>query len=231
MLRLILPALAFALLPALAAAQQAPPALRCKAAPVPPGSRVTLIAPRVATDGLPMAIVEASSALSQDALLQFYTRAWTAPGGRPVYLRYRVGPWSVIAHAEAGCFYTVQTQARGQGSVALLGVSEPARGSAEAMRLAVAAPGDARVLTHMVSRDGGKLGDTWLLYSAQSPAEVLRFYARALPAQGWSRTMLRPVPGADQRSVGMYQKGASAMGIVVQPMRAGSSITLTVESH
>ena len=141
---MILPAMAFALLPALAAAQPAPPALHCKAAPVPPGSRVTLIAPQVATDGLPMAIVEASSALSQDALLQFYTRAWTAPGGRPVYLRYRVGPWSVIAHAEGGCFYTVQTQVRGHGSVALLGVSEPARGSAGAMRLAVAAPGTGR---------------------------------------------------------------------------------------
>jgi hypothetical protein len=43
--------------------------------------------------------------------------------------------------------------------------------------------------------------------------------------------MQRQSPGKPGVATAMYQKGVSNMGLVVQPMRAGSSITLTVESH
>ncbi|WP_136256237.1 hypothetical protein [Metallibacterium scheffleri] len=223
--------LTLALLPLSALALQAPPNVHCTSAPVPPGSSLSLVASQIAINGLPMAIVAAHSTLPPQAFLQFYATAWTAPDGHPVYIRYPLGPWQVIAHAEGGCFYTVQVQAAGTGSGALIGVSMPKRGSNNAMVLDVAAPGDARVLTHMVSEDGDKQGNTWLLYTANPTAAVMRFYARTLKQQGWARIMQRQSPGKPGVATAMYQKGVSNMGLVVQPMRAGSSITLTVESH
>lgn len=223
--------LMLALLPLPALALQAPPTVHCQAAPVPPHSKLALIAPQIAINGLPMAIISAHSALAPQTFLQFYAKAWTAPDGHPVFIRYPLGPWQVIAHAGGGCFYTVQVQAAGSGSGALIGVSMPARSSAGATVLDVTAPGDARVLTHMVSEDGGKLGNTWLLYTANPTAQVMQFYARALRAQGWAQVVQRTLPGHADVASAMYQKGASNMGLVVQPMRAGSSITLTVMSH
>ena len=220
-----------ALLPLSALALQAPPVVHCKTAPVPPGSSLSLVASQIVINGLPMAIVAAHSALSPPAFLQFYAKAWTAPDGRPVYIRYPLGPWQVIAHAEGGCFYTVQVQAAGSGSGALIGVSMPKSGSNNAMVLDVAAPGDARVLTHMVSEDGGKQGNTWLLYTANPTAAIMRFYARTLRQQGWAQIMQRQQPGKPAVATAMYQKGAANIGLVVQPMRAGSAITITEMTH
>ena len=220
-----------ALLPLPALALQAPPVVHCKTAPVPPGSSLSLVASQIAINGLPMAIVAAHSALPPQAFLQFYATAWTAPDGHPVYIRYPLGPWQVIAHAEGGCFYTVQVQAAGSGSGALIGVSMPKRGSNNAMVLDVAAPGDAHVLTHMVSEDGGKQGNTWLLYTANPTAVVMRFYAHTLKQQGWARIMQHLQPGKPDVATAMYQKGAANIGLVVQPMRTGSAITITEMTH
>ena len=224
-------ALILALLPLPALALQTPPDVQCKSAPVPPGSSLSLVASQIAINGLPMAIVAAHSALSPQAFLKFYATVWTAADGHPVYIRYPLGPWQVIAHAGGGCFYTVQVQAAGSGSGALIGVSMPKRGSNNAMVLDVAAPGDARVLTHMVSQDGGKQGNTWLLYTANPTAAVMGFYARTLRQQGWAQIMQRQQPGKPAVATAMYQKGAANIGLVVQPMRAGSAITITEMTH
>lgn len=214
-----------------AGALQAPPALQCNAASAPPNSALSLIAPQIAINGLPMAIVQASSALSPQAFLDFYAKAWTSPAGKPLYVRYPLGPWQVIAHGERGCFYTVQVQQQGGRTFALIGVSRPGRSSASSAQLDVTAPGDARVLTHMVSEDSGKLGDTWLLYSDNPPGAVARFYVRALAEAGWTRITTAPSMFHAGASALIYQKGTSDMGIVVAPLRQGSSITLTVESR
>ncbi len=222
--------LCMVLAPLPAAALQTPPAVRCRAVPVPPHSDVAVVAPRIAINGLPMAIVAAHSALAPQSFLRFYATAWTAPDGHPVYIRYPLGPWQVIAHAAGRCFYTVQVKAAGTGSGALIGVSEPGRATGTQV-LDVTAPGDARVLTHMVSADGGKLGDTWLLYTANPPAAVAGFYAQRLRARGWVRVSQHALPGHAALIGAMYQKGTRNLGLVVQPLRAGSAITLTVESH
>ena len=222
--------LCMVLAPLPAAALQTPPAVRCRAVPVPPHSDVAVVAPRIAINGLPMAIVAAHSALAPQSFLRFYATAWTAPDGHPVYIRYPLGPWQVIAHAAGRCFYTVQVKAAGTGSGALIGVSEPGRATGTQV-LDVTAPGDARVLTHMVSEDGGKQGNTWLLYTANPTAAVMRFYARTLRQQGWAQIMQRQQPGKPAVATAMYQKGAANIGLVVQPMRAGSAITITEMTH
>lgn len=227
--QLLLGFLLWCVLPAPTWAVAVPTTLQCRAAPVPRDSKLTLIAPRIAINGLPMAIVQASSVLSPKAFLQFYAKAWLGSDGKPRYVLYPLGRWQVIAHAQDGCFYTVQVRAHGKKSVALIGVSMPGRSSQSATNLNVAAPGDARVLTHMVSEDGGKLGDTWLLYTANPPATVAHFYTQTLRALGWVRLMQQRTPGSTAQIVQMYQKGSSDMGLVVQPMRNGSTITLTVE--
>ncbi len=219
------------LFPATVRAFDAPPAVHCTAIAAPPHSTLSLIAPQVAVNGLPMAIVQASSALSPQAFLNFYVKAWTSPAGKPLFIRYPLGPWQVIAHGERGCFYTVQVQQQGGRTFALIGVSRPGRSRASSAQLDVTAPGDARVLTHMVSEDSGKLGDTWLLYSDNPPGAVARFYALALANAGWTRITTAPSMFHAGASALIYQKGTSDMGIVVAPLRQGSSITLTVESR
>jgi hypothetical protein len=212
-------------------AQQVPPRMQCAAAPVPPGSKLELITSRIEMDGLPMAIVQASSTLPTAAFLQFDARTWVTPQGKPRYVRYPLGPWQVIAHAGGGCFYTVQVKAQGAGTAALIGVSMPNRVSGHATMIDVTAPADSHAIMHMVSEDSGKLGNTWLLYTANSPDTVVQFYMHALQAQGWLRVMQQAVPMRPGVTTAMYQKGAANIGLVVQPMRAGSSITITQMTH
>ena len=224
--------LALALLACPAAlAQQAPPQVRCPAAPVPPGSRLTLVAQRIALDGLPLSIVQVASPLPLTAFLQFYAHAWVTPQGKPAYVRYPLGPWQAIAHGSGACFYTVQAQALGTGTTALIGVSMPQRSQSNAELINVTAPENARVITHMVSVDGGRRGNTWLLYTANSPDSVVQFYARALHAQGWAQVLQQAVPNHAQTTSAMYTKGAANIGLVVQPMRNGASITITEMTH
>jgi hypothetical protein len=213
-----------------ARAQGVPPAVTCAAAPVPPRSTSTLIASRIAVDGLPMSIVQVTNALPLAGFLQFYAKAWVSPQGKPRYVRYPLGPWQVIAHRAGGCFYTVQAQQQGNSTSALIGVSMPQRSQSNAELIDVAAPANARVITHMVSEDSGRLGNTWLLYSADSPAAVVAFYARALRARGWAQVMQQALPRPGMTSA-MYTKDAANIGLVVQPMRAGSSITITQMTH
>jgi hypothetical protein len=236
MQRLILPFLLGASLLGVASdtsaqAQTVPPQITCAAAPVPPGSTLSLIASRIAVNGLPMSIVQATSALPVATFMQFYARAWVSPQGKPLYVRYPLGPWQVIAHGANGCFYTVQAQQQRGSTSALIGVSMPQRSQRNADLIDITAPANARVITHMVSEDSGKLGNTWLLYTANPPDAVVRFYARALRARGWAQVMQQSLQARPGVTSAMYAKGASNIGLVVQPMRAGSSITITEMTH
>lgn len=205
------------------------PQIECPALPVPPQTRQQVIAPRIIIDGRLMSIVGADTKLSSAAFAQFYKTLWQGAPGKPLYVENTLGPWDVVAHGQAQCFYTVQIRPDGKGGTAALLGTAAVGGSFREGALDFPAPGDARPLTHMVSDDGGMTGDTWLLYTGNNAPSVVAWYTRNMPSLGWHPDM--PPGSSPKGTVLMYSRGHRHAGIVVAPFRAGAAITFTVISR
>jgi hypothetical protein len=203
------------------------PQVQCKAITVPKGTKVSIIAPRIVTDGIPLTIVGARNAESPTEFAAYYKNQWKGSGAHPLYVENKIGPWNVIAHKEGKCMYTVQIQQNKSYADALIGIGTPGSKVSVRSALRFPAPGDAKPLTHMVSQDGGTLGDTWLLYTSNSVSATVDYYKSVLPQYGWRPLMTSNVAKTSS-SVLMYQNGRRNVGIAVQPFRRGSTITLTV---
>lgn len=211
------------------AAATAVPQVTCASLKTPANTAQQLIAPRIIINGRLMSIVAANSRLSPGAFAQFYKDLWKGQPNRPLFVEDTLGPWDVVGHKEGQCYYTVQIRADGKGgSTALLGIGTLGQDFGSGV-LDFPAPGDARPLTHMVSQDGGRNGDTWLLYTANLPGAVVDWYTQNMPSFGWSQDM--PSARGSGPSMLMFSKGRSHAGIVVAPLKSGASITLTVMSQ
>ncbi len=204
------------------------PQVACKVLSVPKGSKVSILAPRIVIDGMPMSIISARSEKTPDTFIAYYKELWQGSGPHPLYVINTIGKFDVIAHKEGHCLYTVQVRKDKPYAYALIGIGTPGNNAAVHNALNFPAPGDARPVTHMVSQDGGTLGDTWMLYTANSAHATVEYYKSVLPQYGW-----RPLLTSDHSGMGsghllMFQNGNRNVGIVVQGLKRGSTITLTV---
>ncbi|MBS0192670.1 MAG: hypothetical protein JSR34_00285 [Proteobacteria bacterium] len=211
------------------ASATAVPQVDCQPLPTPSRTAQQVIAPRIIINGRLMNIVAASSALSPQDFAAYYKKLWQGQPGRPAYVENTIGPWDVVAHKQGQCFYTVQIRPDGKGGAgALLGISaldqDFGMGAVD-----FPAPADAEPLTHMVSRDGSRSGNTWLLYSNAMPTAVVAWYTQNLHAFGWNPDM--PPGRSPAGTILMYSKGYDHAGIVVAPLKNGAAITLTVMSQ
>ncbi|MBS0213700.1 MAG: hypothetical protein JSR26_11065 [Proteobacteria bacterium] len=219
---------AWTALAASAAHATAVPQVECRALPTPAHTVQQVVAPRIIVDGRPMSIVAASSTMAPEAFAQFYKTLWKGQPNRPAFVENTIGPWDVVAHQQDQCFYTVQIRPDGKGgSGALLGIGaldqDFGMGAPD-----FPAPGDAEPLTHMLSKDGVRSGDTWLLYSNNVPTAVVGWYTHTMQAYGWHPDM--PPGNGPTGTVLMFSKGHRHAGIVVSPLNTGATITLTVMS-
>jgi hypothetical protein len=224
---LVVLACLFAVSPAWATSSPVPQ-VACKAISVPKGTKVTIVATRIVINNLPMSIVAARNAASPETFAAYYKNKWKGSGKHPLYVENTVGPWNVIGHKDGKCMYTVQIRQDKSYAYALIGVGTPGNGAHVRNAMNFPAPGDAKPLTHMVSEDGGTLGDTWMLYTANSVSATTRYYTSVLPQYGWRPLLTDSDSNTRSRKLLMFQNGSRNAGITVQPFRNGSVITLTV---
>ncbi len=203
------------------------PQVECKAISVPRHTQVSIIAPRIVINSMPMTIVSAINPEKPAEFAAYYKKLWKGSGPNPLYVVNQIGPWDVIAHMDGKCMYTVQIKRGTSQAAALLGVGTPGEKVSVHGALDFPAPGDARPLTHMVSQDGGTVGDTWLLYTGNSVPATARYYETVLPQYGW-KVLLDHPDALGTTKVLMFQNGSRNVGITVQPLGNGSAITLTV---
>ncbi len=208
------------------------PRVECTPTPSPAATRLTIVAHQMMVNGMPMNIVELHSPRSRKALIHWYARRWTLANGKPHYILYPVGPWKVIARKEGSCFYTVQLEPHGTGSVGFIGVSVPAEARTVHRGSSFPEPSGSRVILNLMSNDSGKLGETWLLVNTGDVMQNARFYMRRLHEKGWAVELGQKVPtrrgGA---AVLMFQKGNRTAQMVVEPGPYGSLILLTRVTH
>lgn len=205
------------------------PQLRCPDPGVPPGGTLTWIAPQIAVDGWPMAILQLNSRLSPQAVLSWYDRRWRGLGPHPDDITYRVGAWKVVARRRDGCFETVQVQAHGGGTQGDVGISRPAlaqTGSAGSLGLPL--PTGSRTVLTMENADGGRHARNVLAVAPGNPGAVRAYYQHLLPVQGWALQWARRVTGGDAL---MYQQGARAAEISITRNGIRSNVFLTVVGH
>jgi hypothetical protein len=203
------------------------PQVECKAISVPRNTRASIIAPRIVINSMPMTIVSATNPESPDKFAAYYKKLWKGSGPHPLYVVNQVGQWNVIAHMDGKCMYTVQIKRGTSSAAALLGVGTPGNKVSVHQALDFPAPGDARPLTHMVSQDGGTVGDTWLLYTGNSVHATARYYQTVMPQIGW-KMLLDHADALGTTKVLMFRNGNRNAGITVQPLGHGAAITLTV---
>ena len=205
------------------------PQLRCPDPGVPPSGTLTWIAPRIAVDGWPMAILQLNSRLSPQAVLSWYDRRWRGLGPHPDDITYRVGAWQVVARRRDGCFETVQVRAHGGGTQGEVGISRPAlaqTGSAGSLGLPL--PAGSRTVLTMENADGGRHARNVLAVAPGNPGAVRAYYQHLLPVQGWALQWARRVTGGDAL---MYQQGARTAEISITRNGIRSNVFLTVVGH
>ncbi|MHB1543693.1 MAG: hypothetical protein ACYCS1_06665 [Gammaproteobacteria bacterium] len=208
------------------------PRVECTPTPAPATTRLTIVAHRMMVNGLPMNIVELHSPRPRKALLQWYARRWTLANGKPHYILYPVGPWKVIARKEGSCFYTVQLEDDGSGSVGFIGVSMPAVATNPHRGSSFPDLAGSRVILNLMSNDSGKIGETWLLVNSGGVMQNARFYMRRLHEKGWAVQLGQKVSTRrGQVAVLMFQKGNRTAQMVVEPSSHGSLILLTRVTH
>jgi hypothetical protein len=199
---------------------------------VPSGTSLTIVGRDTIVNGLPMSMIELHSPRSRRAVLDWYEKHWTLANGQPHYIRYRVGAWQVIAQKQGSCFETVQLENEGSGSVGLIGISRPAVAQRPARHPRFPALAGSRSILHLLSNDGGKIGQTWLFKNSGSVLQNARFYLRRFRRDGWIDEMSQK-ESVQGRTVAvlMLQKGSRTAQIVVEPSATGSFIVATRVHH
>jgi hypothetical protein len=205
------------------------PHLRCSDPGVPTGSTLTWVAPRVAVDGLPMAILQLNSRLSPSTVLAWYQKHWRGMGPHPDDITYASGRWTVVARRRDGCFETVQIQASGAGTLGEVGISRPALSASAPMNTGIPLPAGSQTLLTMNNTDHGQRAQNLLAVVAGNPGAVRAYYAHLLPTEGWSYQWTHRVAGGDAL---MYQHGARTVEISITHNNGiRSNVLITVVHH
>lgn len=219
-----------------ALALQTPPATGCKPVSLPAETKATLVADRIAVNGLPMNIIEARHAMAPAAFVKHFQDLWTVlDQGIPkkLYVEYDLATWQVIAHREGPCFYTVQVHPKERTTTSLIGMGLPDQIAPPTATPQVSLPAGTQLLSHMVSDDRGKTGEHWVASSDRSVLEAARFFSDNMKAAGWQALSVRLPRTSAETATLMYQKGTQHLGIAITPSTSGaggSMLVLTSEA-
>lgn len=209
-------------------------AAECTLPLLPDGSAVESIGEDVNANGLPLAIAEVRHPMPNSDFREHFRRLWTPdPDAPPQYVEYPLGVWQVTAHRDGDCFYTVQQRADAMAlpTLAILGVGRVAAVVEDVAVPPVALPAG-ETLSHVRSRDQGRLADTWVLGTTQSAASLARDFEQRLAAAGWVSLMTRgndpkTSPIGSDSQVLIFQRGAEDLGISIGPGPAGAAAVIT----
>ncbi len=200
----------------------------CADFPVPDGGKLQWVGANLRYNGIPMQIQELVSDMTPQQLIGYYKGRWgrTPPG----FHEYEAGDWQVIATIRGTCFFTVQVQARGRGSKALLGISaRPDNGQVKTPGAGFPVPGGTLVVNDIDHFDGGKTGRTLLLMNSHSTDMNAHYYRRTLAGDGWVPIVDRTVQTARGLShVMVLKRGHHEANLSISPDRAGTSVVVNM---
>ena len=206
----------------------------CALPKLPEGAAVKVIGDDLVANGLPVSIAEVRHAMSNAELVRYFRALWAQdPDKPPLYIEYPMGVWSVIAHRNGPCFYTLQvrTEAMLLPALAILGVGRPDEVAVSSALPPLDLP-VGEVLSHTRSQDQGRVADTWVLATTDTAGGLAQSLNSRMSLDGWQLLMAR---GSDPDSspidsdsrVMIYQRGMEDLGVAIGPGPRGASAVVT----
>ncbi|MDX6849737.1 hypothetical protein SCD92_10235, partial [Gilvimarinus sp. SDUM040013] len=169
----------------------------------------------------PMDVRSFSASASEDQLVRFYQNRW-----RDEFAESKFEAWKQIAHLEDDCLYTVQYGSVGDNNTfGRLLMSEAPTGDDMNVALGegVVKPGDAMVVSDLLTNDKPKKGRVTVITSEQSVAELASFYQTEMRGDNWS---LEHSFSRDGGTVLVFRKGLSENNVIIMP--AGDATQILV---
>lgn len=203
---------------------------------VPFAAQVSLVMPAGTVAGMPVAIVQFTTALSVEQVLDQTNGAWSDGGRQPV-VQTQAGAWRMISRHQGDDVLTLQVRERpGGGAGGLLSRWGPASAAvdpAQALMRRVL-PDGARVMQTFGHRDGERRAFT-LTAACDLPAERIwqqmtsRLQRDGFQPDGPAR---RAMPPAGTRA-GFFRNGAAQMAVTLDARRQPGTLvfTLTTEAR
>ncbi len=223
--QILLPGLLFVA----ASASAGLPHLDCPDPGRAPGAHLSWVAPRIAADGLPMAILQLESKAPPQQVLSWYAQHWRGLRRHPADIFYRLGPWFVVARRLDGCFETMQVRPHGKGTLGEIGISLPKLGATSPQQPPVSLPPGSRVWLSLQNEDHGQSAENFLVSVPAQPIAAARFLGHALHSQGWVQQWMHHTPSGGYAL--MYQKTKNTAEISVTPHSGASDAFLTFIHH
>jgi hypothetical protein len=198
-------------------------AIGCRAFAAPEGAKLLYVASDMQVNGVPMSVKEMRTKDAPEAVLGFYRREWSR--NRSGSFENAMPEWRTIATMEGPCYYTVQVQAQGSGTYALLGVSRRPNVAPRTPGEGFPMPMGSKVMNDLKHRDGPKSARTLLLANARPPEQNVSFYRDTFERQGWLALVDRPVvTEKGPAHIMLWRRGLEEASITVQ--RVGASTTV-----
>jgi hypothetical protein len=198
----------------------------CALPATPFGARVEMVAPDMRNNGGATNIRILEAKLPVEAVLDFYRRLWAplATSERPGSMEQNVNEWRVISTLDGKCFTSVQAKAKGEGTYALVAVTQ--KPDATIRRPSSVAdfptlPGS-KVVSDMDFIDGVRNARTVVVSSPATVASNVSFYTMRLKDQGWVPIM-RGTPDSQRgaHEVLVLKRGFEEMNLVISPAADG----------
>lgn len=210
---------------------------------LPPGASSYALGEEIAVDGLPMRIQGWSSVDSQSRLADWFRRRL----GRPL-MENTVGRKLVLGRMSGEFYISVQLEPAAQGTRGILAVSHlkagyQRRGETQAaLRLLLSRlPSGTRVLSQMVSGDGGKLARYAVLanqyhedINRERLLDMMREDGMALEREAAAAAVpgqLLPAGAQDGRTLWFKGAGKEAMAVICRGREGGTTIVLNTVTY
>lgn len=192
---------------------------------VHPRGRVQMVAPDVVANGLPVKVLRFDGEQAVEAVLAHYQRLWAGEGAQAPMM-YDMGQWRVVAAMRDGCFYTVQVQAAGLGTTALISVSDVRRSTPPVVAMwQLPMPASSELLSELMHRDSGRPAQTWVLRNGFSPRANADFFQRRLSAEGWRLMRDDAVNIEREPNVLMHlRRDGALLDLVISPEGVGATV-------
>jgi hypothetical protein len=200
-------------------------AVVCDAPAAPPGAKVEMIAPDMRMNGVQMAVRAVEAPQPVESVLAHYRSLWAnlATAKRPGSMEQTHDGWKIISTVDGTCFTAVQVRAKGNGSYALVSVSQ--KPDPTAPRAAVsslpALPGS-RIVSETGFADGARNAKTVVVTNSSRLNANAEFYTSTLVRQGWIQLANRPVQTAlGTNQVMSFKRGLEEINLVLSPAEGG----------
>ncbi len=200
----------------------------CASFPVPPNSRIVVVAQDMAVNGVPMSASELHTKQTPSDVMRFYRDEWKSRSQRVV--ETNEGGWQTLASKDGNCFFTAQIKAGvGSGTYALLGVTQLVTGTPRPRGDGFPKMGGSTVYNDIVSKDLGKTGRTLVMTNTFSADANASFYKSAMAGDGWVSVSDRKAKiEGSARLVQIWRRGFEEANVVIGTSSDQTSVVVNI---